>query len=75
LEEQFINKVKESVGTQKGQLMIELFISKGTVQSVKPYVKSGSFTEETLNDISTMLVGWKIESTKSFIHTLDVTIN
>jgi outer membrane protein OmpA-like peptidoglycan-associated protein len=74
LEEQFIQKVKESAGAQKGDLTVELFISKGTVQSVKPYVKSGTFTPETLDDIATKLVGWKIESEKSFIHTLDVSL-
>jgi len=74
LEEQFIQKVKESAGVQKGDLTVELFISKGTVQSVKPYVKSGAFTPETLDDIATKLVGWKIESEKSFIHTLDVSV-
>ncbi len=75
LENQFIAKIKESAGAQKGQLVVELFISKGTVQSVKPYVKSGTFTDETLTDISTKLMGWKVDSDKSFIHTLDVSVN
>ncbi|MDZ4121891.1 MAG: OmpA family protein, partial [Candidatus Cloacimonadaceae bacterium] len=71
-EDHFKGIVISAMGNSRGNLRVNMFFDKGRVQSVKIDVLSGSVPETTIDQISDLLIGWKIPTDKRFIHTLNV---
>lgn len=74
LDTQFKQMVIDAVKGEKGSLRVDMFVTKGSVQSVKIYPVTGQFTEKVLNDVAAKLTGWKIETDKSFVHAMDIEV-
>lgn len=71
-EENFKNMVQSLMGTQRGNLRISMFLDNGKVQSVKVDIMSGQFTEGTIDQISDLLIGWKVAVANRFMHVMNV---
>lgn len=71
-EDNFRSMVQSAMGNQRGNLKITLFFENGKIQSAKVDIISGSIPESTIDQISDLLLGWKISSNKRFMHTLNV---
>lgn len=59
---------------QKGQLKVDMFVARGIIQTVKFYVVSGNFSDKYLDGMANTFAGWKLDTDKSFVHTLEVKI-